>query len=477
MSTRIYRLTALAMALLLVVVACISGVRPAVGRNGPAGDPRPNIVVLMVDDIAQMDDRVWEHLPMISGMFLNQGVRFTDYQGQDPLCCPGRANFLSGQTADHHGVVVNQARLFDPRETIATELQGVGYYTAIVGKYFNGTHKLTNFTPPGWDHLMIMDGGYTDIVGYLDGAPTLFPYTTDSIKQNALTFLREAPAAKPVFMLVTPFAPHSDHANDTPTFSAHMPTPAERHVGDPRCAGIPNWKPPSYMEANVSDKPAYVRAMSTSTYPSGWPLRTICESLLSVDETLRAIRDEMLAEGRKTLYVLTDDNGMTFGEHRVVNKSVPYATPLPLFFRGANGYSIGPVPRTETATVENIDFASTLCAIAGCTMGPYPNGYAVDGQSFLPVLLNQATTTNTARPWIYVQGQKDITESPGDEFSWRGVRSTDAYPLGRWEYTEYSTGECELYDLTADPWELVNRCNDPAYAVSQAVAEGALAAF
>src|SRR5689334_13886516 len=86
--------------------------------SGTSPQSRPSIVVVIIDDLPQMDDRVWSRLPTISRMFLGNGVRFTDYVGNDPLCCPGRANALTGQFTDHTGVTYNNARLFDPRETI-----------------------------------------------------------------------------------------------------------------------------------------------------------------------------------------------------------------------------------------------------------------------------------------------------------------------------------------------------------------------
>src|SRR5436305_1556716 len=113
--------------------------------------------------------------------------------------------------------------------------------------------------------------------------------------------------------------------------------------------------------------------------------------------------------------------------------------------------------------------APTLCELVGCSMGPYPNGFGVDGRSVLPVLLNQQDTIQ--RDYIYVQdlgsGTPD-SETTGRVPAWHGVRTTDSNPMGPYEYSVYATGECELYDLKADPWELTNRCNDPAYATQQA---------
>src|SRR5664279_2721224 len=95
---------------------------PAPIPSAPAPLGKPNIVVLLIDDFAAMDDRVFERLPNFKSTFLDQGISFTNYWGNFSLCCPGRAALLSGQRDDHNGVMQNKATLFDPRETIATEL-------------------------------------------------------------------------------------------------------------------------------------------------------------------------------------------------------------------------------------------------------------------------------------------------------------------------------------------------------------------
>src|SRR3954466_14174804 len=126
-----------AAAALLVLLVCTNA--PGAPAPAVAAPQPPNIVVLMVDDLGVMDDRLLSVLPTINSTFLQHGVRFSDYIGNDPLCCPGRTSFLSGQFAHHTGVTVNDARLFDPRESLATELRGAGYQTFISGKYLNQT--------------------------------------------------------------------------------------------------------------------------------------------------------------------------------------------------------------------------------------------------------------------------------------------------------------------------------------------------
>ena len=56
----------------------------------------PDVIVIMTDDVPAMDDRVWRYLPTIRDMFVRHGVEFTDFAGETPLCCPGRAGFLTG---------------------------------------------------------------------------------------------------------------------------------------------------------------------------------------------------------------------------------------------------------------------------------------------------------------------------------------------------------------------------------------------
>jgi arylsulfatase A-like enzyme len=468
---------ALVMALSAMVLPSLTYVRVSV-----AAAQRPSIVVVMIDDLPQMDDRVWSRLPTISHMFLENGVRFSDYVGNDPLCCPGRANALTGQFTDHTGVTYNNALLFDPRETIATELHRLGYWTVISGKYFSGTERLPDKTPPGWDRSLIYSYGYRpDTVMFRNGARVIpHEYTTRFIGEHAVRFMRAAPAQQPVFLWLAPYAVHA-HDADGGGLAGKLPLVDDRYLGDGRCSGIAPWHPPGYEESDVRDKPSWVGKLPPDAlWTRGWPQVANCEALLSVDDALRAVAIELRNSGRTdVVYVLTADNGMAYGRHRWPAKNVPYAVPIPLFFRATGNLGTGPVPRTETATVENVDLAPTICALAGCTMGPYPNGFDVDGISFLQVLQNQAPTLD--RDWVYLEDRARAVPAWADTHpplpQWHGVRSTDHNPLGRWEFTTYANGDCELYDLAADPWELRNLCNEGSFAAQQQEAQRALKGF
>ena len=126
----------------------------------------------------------------------------------------------------------------------------------------------------------------------------------------------------------------------------------------------------------------------------------------------------------------------------------------------------GTEPRTISTPVSNIDLAPTLCEIAGCEMGPFASGQeTADGLSLLGLLDGDVEDL-----------ERDVLREQSGAKGWPpqfwALRTAPRHPLGQWHYIEYDTGERELYDSVADPWELENLVNDPAQAdVVAALAE------
>lgn len=411
-----------------------------------SGVSKPNIIVIMIDDLGAIDGRLWNYTPTIKSLFVNKGTKFTNYYGESPLCCPGRANFLTGQHTLNNKVVENDPFLFKPGMTIATQLQKVGYNTFIAGKYLNGTELLSDKTPPGWNNAFIYSGGTYNYDFYLNGTRVYRgsgnnDYSTNYITQKALVALKDAPANKPIFGVVMPWVTHSE------IYSKPYPVPAREFDGYVPCQAIPRWKPANYNETDVSDKSSYIRKLKNDKHPAnGWPLVSYCEALMSIDEMVRKIRNELNNQGRleNTVFVLTADNGMNFGIHRLADKKWPYSTQLPLYVYWPSG--LGTSPKTITNTISNIDMAPTFCAIGGCKMGPYQDGQSeADGINFLPVLKGEKTVTN--RHQILEAMPKPINYVP----SWYSVRTTNENPDGMWHYIVYQNGEKELYDISGGP--------------------------
>jgi len=459
-------------------------------------DGRPDIIVILIDDMPGIDDRVLSRLPNIRKTFLEQGVRSSEFHGETPLCCPGRAGFLSGLHTHHHGVTKNTVRKFDARMTIATQLDGSGYHTFHVGKYFNLYETIAPQVPPGWDRFHALAPGKTEYAGYYEydfwnhGRATpesrgrlASDYSTDVIRDKTIYRIRRAPPDAPLFGWISPYAPHS------PTL------PAPRHRTDARCSDVAGWAPPHYNEADVSDKPAYVRKARQFSAPA-YDLRGVCRSLLAVDEMVGAIQAQLAAQDRlgNTMLILTSDNGMNLGAHRLGRKSTPYSTRIPFMISWPD--RLGTQGRTIDEPLSNIDLAPTLCKIAGCTMGPYPDGPTrADGVSFAGLLFGDVASLRRREILQSSPLGNGLLEMP----AWYGLRTTpssrtaqkvchDAAAGGcRWQYVLYETGEEELYDLSdgpcwtwavgrpGDPCALDNLAGEPAFEDIRLTLSGRLA--
>lgn len=417
----------------------------------------PNIVWVNLDDTGIAPASLYERLPMIKSLFLEHGVSFVNAWNNFPLCCPGRASQLTGQWAHHTGVIKNDGRLFNPGVTLATELHDQGYYTFITGKYLNGTSLLSDKTPPGWDDVAIADSKYYRYTIYVNDEARYHgsrtdDYSTDVFAAHSLEFLATAPADKPIFAFLNPYAVHQG-ADQNGSKVGTLPAPAPRHKGDPACQGVPSSKLANYNEADVSDKPYYIRRQPLRA-ATGWPLQRICETLLSVDEWTAGVVDTLKAQGRfdNTIFILTTDNGRAWGSNRWIKKTAPYAAQIPLFIYWP-ATMVGNGSENDML-LANVDLAPTLCELAGCVMGPFANGRPVDGQSFAGLLAPDAFSSVPTRDATIHEHLGPASQVP----RWKGIMTASNHQLGRWFYVHYfETGEQELYDMSGGPclhWEV-----------------------
>ncbi|HEX4941642.1 MAG TPA: sulfatase-like hydrolase/transferase, partial [Actinomycetota bacterium] len=252
-------------------------------------------------------------------------------------------------------------------------------------------------------------------------------YSTDLLASQAEDFIRSTDG--PVFAVYAPPAPHAPAT----------PSPEDGEL----FADLPPWRPPSFDEPDVSDKPAHMRAMTRFGPDRTEHLdslrinqyRTLQATDRAVGRLLAALEDTGRLED--ALVIFTSDNGLLWGEHRWVKKEVPYeeAIRVPLVIRADR---IGSAPgRTDPHLVANIDLAPTIAAAAGV---PFPGA---DGTSLLPLLEGQQDGWRHALLIEHMRGANPIP-------TYCAVRTS------RYLYAVYDTGERELYDLAEDPYELRN---------------------
>ena len=438
--------------LLLGLVAIV----PNVGSSVAAGavNPRPNIIVFYLDDTSPHDGRLWKvrsRTPTLRQYFVDEGVEFSNSVGETPLCCPGRASLLTGLHTHHHGMFRNKPDQFSPGEHVAKALTRAGYATMWIGKYFNRTDTFTESEwdrhENGWTWFDALDSLNAQFFNYTVHTKTGSinygqKHSTRMVAERAALHINQTPDDQPIFGVLSISNTHAPN------------TPMQQYRDDPRCDSIKPWNPPNYNEADMSDKPSYYRDNPLLPYANGWPMQRYCREMLGVDWAVEHVINALRNDGRlnNTMLVFTADNGMSWGEHRRGQKKLTiYTTPVPLYVWWPSQAGQG---RVISDHVSNIDLAPTFCDIAGCSLGPYPTGQSnPDGLSLLPLLQSNQENPTLGRDVILEQA-----------WYWRAVRTTRSSNLGLWHYAEYDSGERELYDLAADPWEMENVAGKPAYA-------------
>ena len=457
-STRVLVFPAVVVALAASLVqptGAVPGGPAGPGDGGAVQGAPPDIVLILADDqrwdmLEPIDGR--HPMPILRSRLIDRGVWFTRAMVVNALCCPSRASILTGSYSHRTGLYRNAPpnggfASFDDRRTMATVLRGRGYRTALLGKYLNG-YGQTNarYVPPGWDRWVafVTNGGNGDYFDYslsVDGAPVSYgsdpaDYSTDVLAGEAEGFIRGTEAGRPLFLLFSPRAPHE------------AAIPAPRHEG--AFADLAPHRPPNFDEADVSDKPAHIRALppldATTRANIDQTRIDQYETMLAVDDAIERITDALEETGRlsNTIIAYVSDNGYAWGEHRWVRrKAVPYEESIrvPMVVR----YDpLTVVPRTDDHLVANIDLAPTFADLAGLPVR------GVDGRSLVPLL------SSPDPPW---RSDLLVEHALGN-----GIPTYCAVRSESHLYVRYDPPEEELYDLAIDPYQLENRAGDPAYA-------------
>jgi N-acetylglucosamine-6-sulfatase len=418
---------------------------PTPATSGSPSGKLPDIVLLLTDD--QRWDTLWT-MPVVRTRLADRGVEFLNAFASNPVCCPSRATLLTGTYSHTNGVFRNQPpdggfESFDDSSTVATWLSSAGYRTALIGKYLNGySEERVAYVPPGWDRWFAYASGngngsfYEDTLS-VDGSPMMTghgpeDYTTRLLADEAVAFIEETHVATPLFLYFSVKAPHKPA----------IPAPGDRNLFQ----SLAPYRPPSFNELDVSDKPGYMRKLERLTEAEIEEIDDLrkdqARTLVDVDRAVGRILDALEATGRlqTTLVAFTSDNGYLLGEHRRDAKSVPYEESIrvPMVIRFD---AMDIAPRTDPRLVMNADLAPTFAAAAGL------QAVGVDGANLLPVV------SSPGGPW-----RADfLIEHVGAGATYCGVRSE------RFVYVVYSTEEEELYDLSADPYQLDNVAGDPKF--------------
>jgi len=496
--------------LVLVVSALMTAAAPSPDPSPappPApvtADKRPNVIMLMADDMRVEDLR---YMPHVRALLQDRGLTFRNSFSPFPLCCPARASFLTGRYPHNHHVYSHMApwgfKSFDDHATLATALHRAGYQTGFVGKYLNGYGAQPSLVTGG-PSFHYVPAGWTDWYGAVE-RPANSPYTsggtynywhtifningvTDDTHQGEYQtavlgrFARKLvrkyhQRSKPFFLYLSAVAPHvgaREQGDPLPVqrgkFRFKFETPGrpgwvrgrfDQEITRP--PGMPLGGGPS--EADMSDKPLQMRRLPEMNLTERRRLTQVArqraEAEYVLDLQVQSLVDQLRRDGElaSTVLMFTSDNGYFMGEHRQrTGKIKPQEPSLRVPFLIA-GPKVPHGHRFDPITTE--DITATIGQLTGAT--PYLP-YASDGYSVVPTI--RRGDQGWTRPvltegLIGGDGSRTTTEA---ERGFDDARNVIGVRTSRWKYERYVTGEEELYDLDKDPNELHSLAGDPSYA-------------
>ncbi|MCF8470206.1 MAG: arylsulfatase [Parvibaculum sp.] len=202
-----------------VLLACPA----AAAEAGPPAPQRPNIVLILADDVGFSDFGAYGSeiaTPNIDALAA-RGVLFSNFHAS-PICAPSRAMLMTGVDShlagvgnlpealplEHRGEPGYLGHLADDVVTVASRLQAAGYRTTMAGKWHLG-HEDPGMLPPahGFDRSFALDASgadnwekrpylpiYDDAPWFEDGAPADLPpdfYSSTFIVDKTIEYLDE----------------------------------------------------------------------------------------------------------------------------------------------------------------------------------------------------------------------------------------------------------------------------------------------
>ena len=219
------------------------GRQPATGAEEVVAAKRPNIIVILVDDMGYSDLGCYGgeiDTPHIDALAEN-GVRFSQFYNCS-RCCPTRASLLTGAYAQRVGMGEFGKTLDLKVSTLAERLRAAGYRTGLMGKWHLSElpslpqgeerirwldHQTELQTPFAQPESMPTRRGFDRFYGIVWGVVDHFDpfslcsgetpirsvppgfYLPDAISTESVNFIEESAAADtPFFLYVAYDAPH-----------------------------------------------------------------------------------------------------------------------------------------------------------------------------------------------------------------------------------------------------------------------------
>jgi len=448
---------------------------------------RPNVIVMIVDDMGYGDVSALNpdskiRTPNIDRL-VREGVHFTDGYSNSSLSTATRYGLMTGRytfrgvlksyvTSGYDDLIIEQGRM-----TLASMLKGVGYNTAVVGKWHLG---LGWQKTPGADSLIHGDNFIPDIINIDFTKPVTKGPGTCGFDYSF------------IFPGAADMSPYCYLENGMPLVTEMVPEPGVRNVRGKAlrpgirdidykpegCLDIFTEKMIQYLKSVDRRKPFFLYAPSNAPHIPWEPAPQFAGSsgagpygdfVLHFDHTLGRILNTLdeLDMTKNTLFIFLSDNGATWTDREINTYNhlsnhifkgskgdswegghrVPFIVRYPAQFKGGGSSSL---------MVCATDVMATIAEIVGVKL---PKDAGEDSFSFYPALKNPSRTKPVRENLILHSGY-GMFALRMDE--WKFI---DGQGSGGFNKTKRETPECptgQLYNLKNDVGESTNvACDHP----------------
>lgn len=462
-----------ALALWLLLECLVPGRSPglaAATTSTPQEPQRPNVVLIVsddhgIDELGCYGNRVIK-TPNLDAL-ASDGIRFTEAFCTTASCSPSRAVILSGLQSHRNGMYglehqEHHFQAFDAVKGLPVMLSAAGYRTARIGKFHVAPETAFEFQT-------VLSGGAANDPASIGRSP-------EEMAEGA----RELIATRddrPFFLYFATDDPHRANtvmADGQPSFDTY---PRPNRFGN-RDEGYPGIDPVIYASADVVVPP-----FLPDTPESRAELAEYYQSVSRLDEGIGMLIKILKAAGKydNTLILYISDNGVAFPGAKTTLYDPGIR--LPCIIRSPRQKEQGVV---ESAMISWADLTPTILDFVGAL----PAGQEFDGRSFRKVLeggslvgwdevyashnfheitmyypMRMIRTRRYKLIWniaseLTFPSANDLFHSP----TWVSVTRAGGEVYGQRRLENFlHRPRFELYDLEADPDEVLNLVDDPKY--------------
>lgn len=322
----------------LVGVICFI-YKPSIAQQSAV---RPNIILIIGDDISRDDIGVYGknpfiHTPNIDAM-AHVGFRFDHFFVTSSSCSPSRTSLLTGRYPHNSGAAELHSPLPASQNYFPELLKDSGYFTALLGKWHEGEN-----TRRAYDTLI-----------------TGVPVNGDGGENQWVNVLQTRPKDKPFFLWLASFDAHRDWDDN--------------------------------QQFHHSPDSVFIPATLVDTKETRKDLAAYYGEIERLDFYVGRLKEELVKRQiwDNTIVVFVGDNGRPFPGDKT--RLYDRGTNTPLVIKPAHSLEKGKI---ISALISGIDMAPTILSLANVPIVP-----SIQGRSFVPLLNGY---TDTFRNYIFTE--------------------------------------------------------------------------